>query len=68
MDQAEEIEIWKKKIDEMSQVQMARLRRFAPVGHIVFNSTLPLNEYFEKRFAELGGMTSAISKHIGWDP
>ena len=62
-----EIEDWKKKIDEMNQIKLARLLRFAPAGHPVFDKTLPLFEYFDKRFKELGGMTPAISKLIGWD-
>lgn len=62
-----EIQEWKDNIASMSQLEMARLQRFAPSGHPVFNSKLPLYEIFEKRFRELGGMTPAISKRIGWD-
>ena len=61
-----EVKEWKEKIDAMSQIEMARLRRFAPTGHPLFNTTLPLYEYFERRFKKLGGMTSSISKSIGW--
>jgi len=61
----QEIEDWKKRIDGMGQAEMASLRRFAPAGHPVFNRTLPLSDYFEKRFRELGGMTPQISKSIG---
>ena len=61
-----EINEWKEKIDNMSQWEMARLQRFAPSGHPVFDATLPLYDRFEKRFKELGGMTPAISKSIGW--
>ncbi|MBN2039608.1 MAG: hypothetical protein JW864_06180 [Spirochaetes bacterium] len=57
---------WKKKIDEMSHIEMATLWRFAPAGHPVFDMTLPLSDYFEARFKKLGGMTSEISKQIGW--
>lgn len=51
----------------MSQIEMARLWRFAPSGHPIF-STLndPLFQIFEERFQELGGMTPKISKAIGW--
>lgn len=52
-------------IDEMSQFEMARLWRYAPSGHVYFDDRLPLFERFEKRFAELGGMTPSISKQLG---
>ncbi len=65
---AQAIENWKKNIDAMSQLELARLRRFAPSGHPVFRGNEPLYEYFEKRFQELGGMTPAISKTLGWKP
>lgn len=61
---AEEEEI--KKINSMSQIEMARLWRFAYVGHDYFNSKLPFFKVFEERFKKLGGMTPAISKEIGW--
>jgi hypothetical protein len=60
-----EIEEWKKRIDEMSHLEMARIWRFAPLGHPAFDSNLPLFEIFKKRFEELGGMTPEISKAIG---
>lgn len=62
----EEIESAKKDIDKMSHFDMAHLYRFAPAGHPYFcfdNGDLP--QYFMKRFKELGGMTSEISKRIG---
>lgn len=61
----EEIKKWKEKIDKMTQVEMARLRRFAPSGHPCFTTTTDLPTYFQDRFKELGGMTPAISKEIG---
>ena len=61
-----EINQWKKIIDQMSQEDMARLWRFTPTGHPCFNSTLPLHDYFKKRFESLGGMTPEMSKKIGW--
>ena len=60
-----EIEQEKQKIDGMTQLEMARLWRFAPSGHPYFDSRLPLHDYFAKRFAKLGGMTPTISKQIG---
>lgn len=63
-----EIKKWKEQIDEMSQIDMAKLRRFAPLGHPVFDSSLPLCEYFEEHFQKLGGITPRISKAIGWKP
>lgn len=62
----QEIQEWKEKLQNMSQIEMARLFRFAPGGHPVFDTKLPLYEIFEKRFKELGGMTPEISKAIGW--
>ena len=60
-----EIQEWKEIIDVMPQIQMARMVRFSPPGHPVFNTTLPLNKYFYERFDKLGGMTPSISKKIG---
>jgi len=42
------------------------LMRFAPSGHPVFRNDLPLWEYFNDRFKKLGGMTTEVSKQIGW--
>ncbi len=52
------------KIDGMSQIEMARKYRFAPIGDPMFQGRV--GTYFAKRFKELGGMTPAISKQIGW--
>ena len=62
----EEIDCEIKKINRMTQEQMARLWRFAPMGHKYFDKSLPFHEVFEKRFKELGGMTPSISKNLGW--
>ncbi len=62
----EELDDWKRKITDMSRTDMARLRRFAPAGHPVFRADLPLYKLFEARFAELGGLSTEISKEIGW--
>ena len=60
----EKVEEWKRKIDGLSQTEMASLWRYAPVGHIYFDKSLPLNAYFKKRFEELGGFTTEVSKAI----
>jgi len=54
------------KINNMTQMEMARLQRFAPSGHKYFDSSKPYFEIFSERFKELGGFTPAISKEIGW--
>lgn len=56
----------KEDIDKMSQMDMARLWRFAPSDHPYFDSTNGVYEYFEKKFKEKGGFTPEISKAIGW--
>lgn len=53
------------KINNMSQVEMAKLWRFAPPGHPYFKKDSPYFEIFKKRFDKLGGFTSGISKAIG---
>jgi len=63
----QEITEHKKKIDAMSQFQMARLFRFVPSGHPYFDNAIPLNDYFNKKFEERGGMTPEISKQLGWE-
>jgi len=63
----EEIQEWKDQIDRMSRVEMAKLWRFAPAGHPIFNTRLPLYEYFKARYDNVGGMNTAISKQIGWE-
>lgn len=50
-------------IDSMSQEEMARSWRFEPAGSWLFQGEI--SEYFQKRFAELGGLAPAISKKIG---
>lgn len=57
----------KKEIDSMSQYSMASLHRFAPSGHPYFDiSNGDLSDYFTAKFKESGGMTSEISKELGW--
>jgi len=62
----QEIAEHKTKIDGMTQMDMARLWRSAPIGHPYFDGTLPLHDYFKERFDKLGGFTPYISKTIGW--
>lgn len=54
------------KINNMSHEDMARLWRFAPSGHLYFDETLPYVKHFMKRYNKFGGMSSSISKRIGW--
>jgi hypothetical protein len=61
---AQEITNWKNKLDNMSQIELARLWRFAESGCPVFDSTLPIYEHFQKCFK---GFTPEISKIIGWE-
>lgn len=53
-------------INSLSQIDCARLVRFAKVGNPISREDLPFHKMFEKRFKELGGMTPAVSKRIGW--
>ena len=62
----EQLEVWKNTINTMTHAELAALRRFAPVGHPVFQTDLPLYELFEARFKALGGMTTKVSKAVGW--
>ena len=54
------------KIKKLTHYEMAKLWRFTPDGHIYFDSTLPYYKIFLERFQQLGGMTSEISKQLGW--
>jgi len=58
----EQIRQHKADIDGMSQIEMARLYRFAPAGHPYFVSGTEVQAYFALKFK---GFTSAISKAIG---
>ena len=53
----------KKRIDEMSRIEMARAWRFASIGDPLFQGEA--GDYFAKRFAELGGFSPEISKELG---
>ena len=65
LSESEKTEI--RKIYSTSHAEMASLWRFAPAGHPWFNSTLPYFKHFKRRFDQLGGFTSEISKGIGWE-
>lgn len=54
-------------INNMSQLEMARMWRYSPSGHIYFDCALPFYKIFKERFNDLGGFTPEISKRIGWD-
>ena len=62
-----EIERYKKEIDAMDREEMARVWRFSPSGHPIFNIEHPLFDYFKKRFDSLGRFNPTISKKIGWE-
>jgi hypothetical protein len=55
-------------IGDLTQIDCARLQRFAPAGHPYFRGDIPLvSKAFEARFKNTGGMTPEISKLIGWE-
>ena len=62
----QEIAKHKEDIDKMSREAMCKLWRYAPCGHPYFTSGTEVWEYFDKRFKELGGFNTSISKKIGW--
>lgn len=53
------------KINKMTRIEMAKLYRFAPIGHKYFDMDLPYHEVFKQRFEDLGGFSPEISKAIG---
>lgn len=64
MTKDEETQMWMDRLDGMSQEELAKLHRFAPAGHPVFNCKLPLYAHFNALFK---GFTPEISKAIGWE-
>ena len=54
-------------INKMSHIKMARMWRFAPLTHVFFDVRYPYYDIFKKRFEKFGGMTTEISKRVGWD-
>ena len=62
-----EITRHKNDIDKLSHEQMARIYRFAPSGHPYFDGRYQaIFDHFMERFNKLGGMTTEMSKRIGW--
>ena len=60
----DEIKMWEERLPNLTHFEMARLYRYAPTGHPLFNTKLGLYPRFEKQFKDFGGMTSSISKEI----
>ena len=53
-------------VKSMSQVELARLWRFAPTGHPYFDNSLPIFPVFKERFFDhFGGFTPEINKLLG---
>jgi len=71
LNQAERDDCWMDEkvaeINKMTHLEMARLYRFAEPGHEYFDLSKHYHIHFYNRFKELGGMTSAVSKAVGWD-
>jgi hypothetical protein len=59
------VTVWKAELDKMSQMELAELKRFAPAGHVVFTDD-SLSEHFNQCFEAKGGMTTEVSKALGW--
>ena len=55
----------KKQIDGMTQEQLCRKWRFAPLGDPLL--TGDTGDYYAKVLKEKGGFTPEISKRLGWD-
>ena len=57
----------RKTIDMLDQYECAKMYRFSCKDqNPIFDSRNGLFEYFMKKFSSVGGMTSSISKSIGW--
>ncbi len=57
----------KQEIDNMSHEKMARIWRFSPSGTKYFSGESDVSNYFYDAFKTHGGMTTEISKKIGWE-
>lgn len=55
---------WKKEIDAMSRIELARRWRFAPAGDTFWQGER--GAYATERFKALGFFSPEISKTIGW--
>lgn len=64
-ERAAETQEWTPRIANMDHLEMAKLWRFAKMGHPLFRP--PQFEQFRERFESLGGMTPELSKQIGWE-
>lgn len=64
----EDIDKWKLEIDKLSQFAMCEIHRFAKSGVYPWldNHNPILCAYWNERFKKLGGMTTEISKQLGW--
>lgn len=56
--------MYKEEINSMTRMQLCKLWRFTEIGNPLLQGEA--GEYFEKRLAELGGFSPAISKALGW--
>jgi len=54
------------EIDKRSHEEMLRLWRFAPVGHVYFDSKKHYAEHFLNIFNAFGAFNPTISKKVGW--
>ena len=64
---AEQAALHKAEIDKLTHEQMCRLHRFAPIGHPYFqHGEHGVYEHFAARLESLGGLSSKMSKKIGW--
>jgi len=62
----EEAKEWALRINQMSHIDLVRAYRFTPAGHPVFLNTR-LQKVFDMRLKSMGGITSAVSKTVGWE-
>jgi hypothetical protein len=66
---ADKIDEWKERLEEMSLEELVRLKENAPDNHPVFDGRLPLNAIFEKRVAELSREKNWVKRILGrWMP
>ena len=56
---------WLSIIDKLTHKELAIIWRFAPPGYEIFADPY-IYSHFRKRLFKLGGITSEISKEIGW--
>lgn len=53
-------------VDKMSHLKLCQLWRFAPIGF--WQQDDPVSDHAKNRlFNDLGGITTEISKALGWD-